>query len=145
MDFPKLMKSKDKAVDGLTSGIEFLFKKNGVEYAKGWGKFSSENTVMCDNNDGTKTEIKATNIIIATGSEPTPLPKGLLDIDEQFVVTSTGALDLKNIPKKMVVVGGGVIGIEMGSVYNRLGSEVTVIQHTDRICPFLDVEISKAY
>ena len=145
MDFPKLMKSKDKAVVGLTSGIEFLFKKNGVDYAKGWGKFSSENTVMCDNNDGTKTEYKAKNIIIATGSEPSILPPGLLDVDEQFVVTSTGALDLKAIPKRMIVVGGGVIGLEMGSVYNRLGSEVTVIQHTDRICPFLDKEISAAY
>jgi dihydrolipoamide dehydrogenase len=127
MDFPKLMKSKDKAVVGLTSGIEYLFKKNGVDYAKGWGKFSSENTVLCDNNDGTTTEYKAKNIIIATGSEPTTLPKGMLDVDEQYVVTSTGALDLKNIPKRMIVVGGGVIGLELGSVYNRLGSEVTVI------------------
>jgi dihydrolipoamide dehydrogenase len=145
MDFPKLMKSKDKAVVGLTSGIEFLFKKNGVDYAKGWGKFSGENTVAVDNNDGTKSEFKCKNIIIATGSEPTSLPAGVLDIDEQFVVTSTGALDLKNIPKRLVVVGGGVIGLEMGSVYNRLGSEVTVIQHTDRICPFLDKEVSAMY
>jgi dihydrolipoamide dehydrogenase len=142
MDFPKLMKSKDKAVVGLTSGIEFLFKKNGVDYAKGWGKFSGEDTVLCDNNDGTKSEFKAKNFIIATGSEPTHLPAGILDVDEQFVVTSTGALELKNIPKRMIVVGGGVIGLEMGSVYNRLGSEVTVIQHTDRICPFLDKEVS---
>jgi dihydrolipoamide dehydrogenase len=82
MDFPKLMKSKDKAVVGLTSGIEYLFKKNGVDYAKGWGKFSSENTVLCDNNDGTKSEYKCKNIIIATGSEPTTLPKGMLDVDE---------------------------------------------------------------
>jgi dihydrolipoamide dehydrogenase len=142
MDFPKLMKSKDKAVKGLTTGIEFLFKKNGVDYAKGWGKFSGENTVSVDNNDGTQSEFKCKNIIIATGSEPTSLPAGILDIDEEYVVTSTGALDLKSIPKKMIVVGGGVIGLEMGSVYNRLGSEVTVIQHTDRICPFLDKEVS---
>jgi dihydrolipoamide dehydrogenase len=139
------MKSKDKAVKGLTSGIEFLFKKNGVDYAKGWGKFSGENTVAVDNNDGTKSEFKVKNVIIATGSEPSTLPAGILDIDEQFVVTSTGALDLKTIPKRMVVVGGGVIGLEMGSVYNRLGSEVTVIQHTDRICPFLDKEISAQF
>jgi dihydrolipoamide dehydrogenase len=79
---------------------------------------------------------------LSTGSEPTSLPAGILDIDEEYVVTSTGALDLKSIPKKMIVVGGGVIGLEMGSVYNRLGSEVTVIQHTDRICPFLDKEVS---
>jgi dihydrolipoamide dehydrogenase len=145
MDFTQLMKSKDKAVTGLTSGIEFLFKKNGVDYAKGWGKFSGENTVAVDNIDGSKSEFKAKNVIIATGSEPTTLPAGLLDIDEQFVVTSTGALDLKSIPKSMIVVGGGVIGLEMGSVYNRLGTEVTVIQHTDRICPFLDKEVSASF
>ena len=145
MDLTQLMKSKDKAVTGITSGIEFLFKKNGVDYAKGWGKFSGENTVAVDNIDGSKSEFKAKNVIIATGSEPTTLPAGLLDIDEQFVVTSTGALDLKSIPKSMIVVGGGVIGLEMGSVYNRLGTEVTVIQHTDRICPFLDKEVSASF
>ena len=145
MDFPKLMQSKDKAVKGLTGGIEFLFKKNGVEYSKGWGKFSGENSVTVDGIDGKKSEFTAKNIIIATGSEPTSLPAGILDIDEKFVVTSTGALDLKNIPKRMIVVGGGVIGLEMGSVYNRLGSDVTVIQHTDRICPFLDKEVSTQF
>lgn len=145
INFEKLMGSKDKAVKGLTSGIEFLFKKNGVDYAKGWGKFSGANTISVDNNDGSKSEFTAKNTIIATGSEPTSLPAGMLDIDEQYVVTSTGALDLKNIPKTMIVVGGGVIGLEMGSVYNRLGTDVTVIQHTDRICPFLDIEVSKAF
>lgn len=145
MDFPKLMKSKDKAVKGLTGGIEFLFKKNGVDYSKGWGKFSGENSISVDGIDGTKSELKAKNIIIATGSEPTSLPAGILDIDEEYVVTSTGALDLKTVPKRMVVVGGGVIGLEMGSVYNRLGSDVTVIQHTDRICPFLDKEVSSQF
>ena len=145
VDFPKLMKSKDKAVKGLTGGIEFLFKKNGVDYAKGWGKFAGDNKIAVDGIDGKQSEITAKNIIIATGSEPTSLPAGLLDIDEKFVVTSTGALDLKEVPKRMIVVGGGVIGLEMGSVYNRLGSEVTVIQHTDRICPFLDIEVSNQF
>lgn len=96
------------------------------------------------NGSGTE-EIRVKNVIIATGSEPSSLPAGMLDIDEEYVVTSTGALDLKSIPKKMVVVGGGVIGLEMGSVYARLGTEVTVVQHTGRICPFLDIEISKAF
>lgn len=145
MDFAQLMKSKDKAVTGLTGGIEFLLKKNKVDYMKGWGKFSSENTVVIDGNDGKSEEIKVKNVIIATGSEPASLPPGLLDIDERYVVTSTGALELPEVPKKMVVVGGGVIGLEMGSVYARLGAEVTVIQHTDRICPFLDKEISAAF
>lgn len=82
MDFDQLMKSKTKAVSGLTSGIEFLFKKNGVDYAKGWGKFSGPNTIQVDNNDGTKSEFNSKNTIIATGSEPSSLPKGILDIDE---------------------------------------------------------------
>ena len=127
MDFDALMGSKDKAVTGLTSGIEFLFKKNKVDYVKGWGKFTGPNSIGVDLNEGGTDEIKAKNIIIATGSEPASLPAGMLDIDEKYVVTSTGALDLKNIPKTMVVVGGGVIGLEMGSVYSRLGTEVTVI------------------
>lgn len=142
IDFDQLMKFKAKAVTGLTSGIEFLFKKNKVDYMKGWGKFTGPNSVGVDGIDGKFSEIKAKNVIIATGSEPTSLPKGLLDIDEEYVVTSTGALDLKKIPKKMVVVGGGVIGLEMGSVYQRLGTEVTVVNNLERICPFLDKEIS---
>jgi dihydrolipoamide dehydrogenase len=129
----------------LTGGIEFLLKKNKVDYMKGWGKFTGENTVGIDLNDGKSEEIKVKNVIIATGSEPASLPPGLLDIDERYVVTSTGALDLPEIPKKMIVVGGGVIGLEMGSVYCRLGTEVTVIQHTDRICPFLDKEVSAMF
>jgi len=95
--------------------------------------------------DGTKTTIKAKHTIVATGSEPTEFPPGIFDVDEKYVVTSTGALSLDKIPKKMIVIGGGVIGLEMGSVYNRLGTEVTVIQHSDLICPFLDKEVSAAF
>lgn len=127
MNFPQLMKTKDKAVGGLTSGIEFLFKKNGVDYVKGWGKFGGPNTIDVDGNDGKKHSISAKHTIIATGSEPNSLPKGVLDIDEEYVITSTGALALKEVPKKMTVIGGGVIGLEMGSVYARLGTEVTVV------------------
>lgn len=145
MDFGKLMGSKDKAVTGLTSGIEHLFKKNKVDYMKGWGKFEGANQIGVDLNSGSSESITAKNIIIATGSEPASLPAGMLDIDERYVVTSTGALELPEIPKSMVVVGGGVIGLEMGSVYARLGTEVTVIQHTERICPFLDKEISASF
>lgn len=146
MDFPQLMKSKEKAVGGLTSGIEYLFKNNKVDYLKGWGKFASADTVDVDMNDGSKDQITAKNIIIATGSEPASLPDKLgLIIDEEHVVTSTGALSLKKIPKSMVVVGGGVIGLEMGSVYQRLGCQVTVIQHTEIICPFLDREVAKEF
>lgn len=128
VDFKQLMKSKEQAVSGLTGGIEFLFKKNKVDYMKGWGKFHDKNTISIDLNGGGSEQIKAKNIIIATGSEPNALPASSgLSFDEKFVVSSTGALSLENIPKKMVVVGGGVIGLEMGSVYQRLGTEVTVI------------------
>ena len=128
VDFAQLMKSKDTSVTGLTTGIEFLFKKNKVDYIKGWGKFADKNTIDIDLNGGGKDQIKAKNVIIATGSEPNALPASSgLATDEQFVVSSTGALSLKSIPKRMCVVGGGVIGLELGSVYQRLGTDVTVI------------------
>jgi dihydrolipoamide dehydrogenase len=146
IDFKQLMNTKEKAVTGLTGGIEFLFKKNKVDYVKGWGKFAGPNAIDVDLIGGGSSQIKAKNIIIATGSEPNELNASTgLNFDEKFVVSSTGALSLEKIPKRMAVVGGGVIGLEMGSVYQRLGTEVTVIQHTDRICPFLDVEIGKNF
>jgi dihydrolipoamide dehydrogenase len=145
-DFPQMMKAKSTAISGLTSGIEYLFKKNGVTYKKGWGKFAGTHEIDIDLNAGGTEQIKAKNIIIATGSEPNALPKESgLSFDEQYVVSSTGALSLKTIPKRMAVVGGGVIGLELGSVYARLGSEVTVVQHTDRVCMFLDKEIGTSF
>ena len=145
MDFGQLMKQKDKAVTGLTSGIEYLFKKNKVDYVKGYGKFSASNEIEVDLNQGGKEKIKAKNIIIATGSEPSPLPGNVIPIDEKYVVSSTGALSLTSIPKKMVVIGGGVIGLEMGSVYSRLGTQVTVVEYMDRICPTMDVEVTSNF
>lgn len=142
MDFGQLMKQKEKAVTGLTSGIEYLFKKNKVDYVKGYGKFSSNNEIEVDLNQGGKDKIKAKNIIIATGSEPSPLPGNVIPIDEKYVVSSTGALSLTSIPKRLVVIGGGVIGLEMGSVYSRLGSQVTVVEYMDRICPTMDIEVT---
>ena len=114
VNFDQLMSSKSKAVKGLTGGIEHLLKKNKVDYMKGWGKFTGSNTIGVDKIDGKSEEITAKNIIIATGSEPASLPPGMLDIDEKYVITSTGALSLEKIPKKMVIVGGGVIGLELG-------------------------------
>ena len=140
-----MQKYKERAVKGLTSGIEFLFKKNKVDYVKGWGKFSSANDIDVDLNDGGIEQIKAKHVIIATGSEPSPLPGNVIPIDEKFVVSSTGALSLEKIPKKMVVIGGGVIGLELGSVYKRLGTEVIVVEFMDRICPFMDNEISTTF
>jgi dihydrolipoamide dehydrogenase len=94
-----------------------LFKKNKVDYIKGLGKFTSSNEIEIDLNDGSKDKIKAKNIVIATGSEPSPIPGNSIPIDEKFVVSSTGALALEKIPKRLVIIGGGVIGLEMGSVY----------------------------
>ena len=146
IDFKQLMKSKETAVTGLTGGIDYLFKKNKVDYLKGWGKFNSPNGVDVDLNEGGKDSFTAKNIIIATGSEPNSLPASSgLATDEEFVVSSTGALSLKEIPKRMVVIGGGVIGLEMGSVYQRLGTELTVVHPTDRIAPFLDKELGTAF
>lgn len=122
-----------KAVTGLTKGIEGLFKKNKVTYVKGWGSLKSGNEVEVAGADGETSTIKAKNILIATGSEVTPL-RGV-EIDEEKVVSSTGILELKEVPKKLVVVGGGIIGLEMGSVWARLGAEVTVVEFLDNILP----------
>lgn len=137
------MKQKEKAVNGLTDGIEFLLKKNKVDYAKGNGKFASEHEIDIDLNAGGTERIKAKNIIIATGSEPTPIPG--IPADEKYIVSSTGCLTLEKIPKKMYVIGSGVIGLELGSVFSRLGTEVTVLGNMDKICPFLDGDLSVAF
>lgn len=136
------MKAKDTSVAGLTKGVEFLFKKNGVEYLKGAGSFVNEHEIKVDLNDGGETTVKGRNILIATGSEATPFPG--LEIDEKRVVTSTGALALEQVPESMVVIGGGIIGLEMGSVWSRLGSKVTVVEFLNQIGgPGMDGEISK--
>jgi dihydrolipoamide dehydrogenase len=106
-----MMKAKETSVNGLTKGVEFLFKKNGVDYIKGTGAFKDEHTIAVNLSDGGETQIKGKNILIATGSESTPFPG--LTIDEEKVITSTGAIALKRVPKKMVVIGGGIIGLEM--------------------------------
>lgn len=137
------MKQKEKAVHGLTSGIEFLLKKNKVDYLKGHGKFASPTEIEIDLIAGGTEKIQAKNVIIATGSEPTVIPG--IPVDEKYIITSNGALSLERIPKKMVIVGSGVIGLELGSVYRRLGSEVIVVGNTDRICPSIDTEISTAF
>lgn len=133
--------AKSKAVKGLTGGIEGLFKKNKVDYFKAHGTITGKNDITITPIDGSaKQTINATNIIIATGSVPATLPG--LDIDEKQVVSSTGALELAEVPKSLVVVGGGVIGLEMGSVWARLGSKVTVVEFLDRIVPAADNEIA---
>lgn len=123
-----MLKAKDDAVTGLTRGIETLFKQNKVDYYKGTASFVSPTRIAIELLEGGSSEIDAKNVIIATGSEVTPFPGGAIEIDEKQIVSSTGALDLQEVPGKMVVIGGGVIGLEMGSVWSRLGAEVTVVE-----------------
>lgn len=136
------MKSKDTAVTGLTKGVEFLFKKNNVEYLKGTGSFIDEHNIKVALNDGGEKTVSGKNIIVATGSEATPFPG--LEIDEKRIVTSTGALSLEKVPETMVVIGGGIIGLEMGSVWSRLGAKVTVVEFLGQIGgPGMDGEVAK--
>ncbi|TKA79662.1 Dihydrolipoyl dehydrogenase, mitochondrial [Cryomyces minteri] len=142
LNLEQMMKAKDTSVAGLTKGVEFLFKKNNVEYIKGTGAFADEHTIAVNLVDGGETTVRGKNIIIATGSEATPFPG--LTIDEKKVITSTGAIALKTVPKKMVVIGGGIIGLEMASVWCRLGADVTIVEFLGQIGgPGMDAEISK--
>ena len=143
LNLGKMMKNKEKAVTVLTKGIEFLFKKNKVSYFKGFGSFVSDKKIKIKSSDGKESEIEGENIIIATGSEPSQMPN--INFDEERIVSSTGALSLKKVPKKMIVIGGGYIGLEMGSVWSRLGSDVHVIEFLDHITPGMDKEISNEF
>ena len=143
LNLDKMMKNKEKAVSILTKGVEFLFKKNKVTYLKGFGSFISDKKISVRGEDDKKKEIEAKNIIIATGSEAMPMPN--VEFDEKTIVSSTGALSLKEVPKSLVVVGGGYIGLEMGSVWSRLGAEVNVIEFLDHITPGMDREISEEF
>jgi len=142
LNLEKMMKSKDKAVTVLTKGVEFLLKKNKVTYFKGTGSFKNQNQISIINNKE-ETTIETKNTIISTGSEPVSL-RGI-EFDEEKILSSTGALSISKLPKKMVVVGGGYIGLEMGSVWSRLGTEVQVIEFLDHIIPEMDKEISTEF
>lgn len=142
LNLAQLMAAKDTSVNGLTKGVEFLLKKNGVEYIKGAGSFVNEHEIKVQLNDGGETSVVGKNILIATGSEATPFPG--LEIDEKRVVSSTGAIALTEVPKKMLVIGGGIIGLEMASVWSRLGAQVTVVEFLGQIGgPGMDLEIAK--
>ena len=140
LDLPQMLKQKDEAVDGLTKGIEFLMKKNKVDYIVGKGSIAGAGKVVVETDDGEQT-LETKHIVIATGSEVTPLPG--VEIDEKRVVSSTGALSLDKVPEKLVLIGAGVIGLELGSVWRRLGSQVTVVEYLDRILPGMDGELAK--
>ena len=143
LNLEKMMKNKDKVVTILTKGIEFLFKKNKVTHFKGTGSFKSATQVSIIDDKKKETIIDSDKIIISTGSEPISLPG--VKFDEKVIVSSTGALALSKVPKKMVIVGAGYIGLEMGSVWSRLGSEVHVVEFLNHITPGMDKEISKEF
>lgn len=146
LNVEQFQKAKDTVVKQLTGGIEMLFKKNKVAYYKGLGSFENENSIKVKPVEGLEgsvneeTVLEAKNIIVATGSEVTPFPG--IQIDEERIVSSTGALSLKEIPKRFVILGGGIIGLEMGSVYSRLGSKVTVVEFQPKIGASMDNEVA---
>lgn len=143
LNLSKMMKNKEKAVSILTKGVEFLFKKNKVAYIKGRGSFKDNNNILITDSEGGSNIIESKNIIISTGSEAASFPG--VAFDEEKILSSTGALNIKKVPNKMLIVGAGYIGLEMGSVWSRLGSEVHVIEYLDHITPGLDKEISNEF
>ena len=142
LDLASMMGRKDKVVTTLTRGVEFLFRKNKVDWLKGRGRIVAPGRVVVAGADGATQEIEATSIIIASGSESTPLPG--IEIDETRIVSSTGALALDRVPGRLVVIGGGYIGLELGSVWQRLGAKVTVVEVLDHIVPNMDRELGTA-
>ena len=143
LNLSKMMNNKNKSVLTLTKGVEFLFKKNKITHLKGKGSISAKNTVTVTDHFGKKTIYKAKNIVIGTGSVPTSLPG--IKIDEKIITSSTGALSFNKVPKNLIVVGGGYIGLELSSVWKRLGSNVTVIEFLDHIIPGMDKDISTEF
>jgi dihydrolipoamide dehydrogenase len=143
LDLKAMMAFKDEGVEGNTKGVEFLLKKNKVDTYHGTGSIAAKGQVLVTKEDGSTETLEAKNIVIATGSDVAKLPG--IEIDEEQIVSSTGALELKQVPKKLVVVGGGVIGLELGSVWRRLGSEVLVVEFLDTITPTMDADISKNF
>ena len=141
LDLAQMQARKDKVVEGLTDGIAYLFKKNKIAWIKGAGALKAGGGVRVTAEDGSVSDLAAKHILIATGSEVTPLPG--VTIDEKRILSSTGALALAKVPKTLVVVGGGYIGLELGTVWRRLGAEVTVVEFLDRVTPGMDGEVSK--
>tara|TARA_B100000214_G_scaffold366551_1_gene335647 strand:+ start:337 stop:1737 length:1401 start_codon:yes stop_codon:yes gene_type:complete len=143
LNLSKIMQNKDKAIDTLTKGVAFLLKKNKVTFFNGVGSFKSKNTISILNSNKSEKIIQTNNTIICTGSAPVSLPG--INFDEKKILSSTGALSLNSVPKKMIIIGAGYIGLEMGSVWSRLGSEVHVVEFLDHITPGMDREISDEF
>ena len=148
LNLAQMMAQKAESVTALTKGIEFLFKKNKVDWVRGRGRIAGQSRegggrVEVTAADGSVTTLAAKNIVIATGSEPTPLPG--VAFEDGKVVDSTGALSLPAVPKHLIVVGAGIIGLELGSVWRRLGAQVTVVEYLDRITPGMDADLAKTF
>ncbi|TXM69496.1 dihydrolipoyl dehydrogenase [Methylobacterium sp. WL69] len=143
LDLKKMMAFKQDGVDGNTKGVEFLLKKNGIDSYRGTARLAGAGRVEVLSEDGGNQLLETKNVVIATGSDVTKLPG--VTIDETIVVSSTGALELQAVPKKLLIIGAGVIGLELGSVWRRLGSEVTVVEYLDRILPGMDGEVGKQF
>ncbi len=143
LNLSKMMDNKNKSVLALTKGVEYLFKKNKITYLKGNGSLTSQNTVTVIDEFKKKSNYQARNIVISTGSIPATLPE--IKIDEKIIVSSTGALCFNKVPKELIIIGGGYIGLEMGSVWKRLGSNVTVVEFLDHIIPGMDSDISNEF
>jgi dihydrolipoamide dehydrogenase len=143
LDLPQMHKQKADSVSGLTKGIEFLFKKNKADWIKGFGSFAGPGKVLVKAEDGSEQTLEAKNIVIATGSEPSRVPG--VEVDQTRIVDSTGALAIPAVPKKLIVIGAGIIGLELGSVWRRLGAEVEVVEYLDRIVPGADAEVATTF
>ena len=143
LNLSKMMNNKKKSILTLTKGVEFLFKKNKITHLKGKGYILDKNTVQVTDDSKKKTSYKTKNIVIGTGSTPTSLPG--VKIDEKIIVSSTGALSFEKVPKNLIVIGGGYIGLELSSVWKRLGSNVTVVEFLDHIIPGMDKDISSEF
>src|SRR5215471_14218388 len=142
LDLGAMMGRKDKVVTTLTRGVEFLFRKNKIDWLKGKGRIAAPGLIVVTGADGASQEIEATSIVIATGAEATPLPG--IEINERRIVSSTGALAFDRVPGRLAVIGGGYIGLELGSVWQRLGAKVTIVEALDRIIPNMDRELGAA-
>ena len=143
VDLPAMLKYKEKGVDGNVKGVDYLFKKNKIETYRGTGRIAAPGKVEVKSDDGKTQVLETKNIVIATGSDVARLPG--IEIDEKRIVSSTGALDLAKVPQKLLIVGAGIIGLELGSVWRRLGAEVTIVEFLDHILPGIDGEVTKQF
>jgi dihydrolipoamide dehydrogenase len=141
LNLPNMMKRKEKIVTDLTGGVKYLFDKNKIETFQGYGSFKDANTIVVTKDDGSTEEISTDKVMIATGSTPVELPH--IKFDKDSIVDSTGALSFSDVPKRLCVIGGGVIGLELGSVWSRLGSQVTVVEFADKLIAGMDLQLSK--